>query len=275
MTVYFQPVQDVQISTRVEPRAVPVHAGRHRRRRGLRLVATAGRAAAARSPVLRDVASRGAGRRPARCSSRSTARRPAASASPCRRSTTRSTRLRPAPDLDHLRPGQPVPRRSWRRSRSTSSDPAAPGAALRALDAAGAQVPLELPSRRSSARTAPLVDQPPGAVPSGDHQLQPGARRLAQRCRVAPSTTAAARRSACRRRSSGSYFGRRRRVRASSLAGQPWLILAAVVTIYIVLGVLYESFIHPFTILSTLPSAGVGALLALMLAGHGPLARSR
>jgi multidrug efflux pump len=52
---------------------------------------------------------------------------------------------------------------------------------------------------------------------------------------------------------------------AKSLAGEPWLILAAVVTIYIVLGVLYESFIHPLTILSTLPSAGVGALLALML----------
>jgi multidrug efflux pump len=50
-----------------------------------------------------------------------------------------------------------------------------------------------------------------------------------------------------------------------SLAGEPWLILAAVVTIYLVLGMLYESFIHPLTILSTLPSAGVGALLALML----------
>jgi multidrug efflux pump len=49
-----------------------------------------------------------------------------------------------------------------------------------------------------------------------------------------------------------------------SLKGEPWLILAAVVTIYIVLGVLYESAIHPITILSTLPSAGVGALLALM-----------
>ena len=49
----------------------------------------------------------------------------------------------------------------------------------------------------------------------------------------------------------------------TALAGQPWLILAALVTIYIVLGVLYESAIHPLTILSTLPSAGVGALLAL------------
>jgi multidrug efflux pump len=53
-----------------------------------------------------------------------------------------------------------------------------------------------------------------------------------------------------------------------SLAGEPWLILAATVTIYIVLGVLYESFIHPFTILTTLPSAGVGALLALMICGQ-------
>ena len=55
---------------------------------------------------------------------------------------------------------------------------------------------------------------------------------------------------------------------ASSLAGEPWLILAAVVTIYIVLGLLYESAVHPVTILSTLPSAGVGALLALMLFGQ-------
>jgi multidrug efflux pump len=50
----------------------------------------------------------------------------------------------------------------------------------------------------------------------------------------------------------------------SSLRNQPLLILAALVTVYIVLGILYESYIHPLTILSTLPSAGVGALLALM-----------
>ena len=53
-----------------------------------------------------------------------------------------------------------------------------------------------------------------------------------------------------------------------SLAGTLWLVLAAVVTMYIVLGVLYESFIHPLTILSTLPSAAVGALAALLLAGR-------
>ena len=54
----------------------------------------------------------------------------------------------------------------------------------------------------------------------------------------------------------------------ASLANEVWLILAAIVTMYIVLGVLYESYIHPVTILSTLPSAGVGALLALMIAGQ-------
>ena len=53
----------------------------------------------------------------------------------------------------------------------------------------------------------------------------------------------------------------------ASLSGTLWLILAAVVTMYIVLGVLYEHYVHPVTILSTLPSAGVGALLALILAG--------
>jgi multidrug efflux pump len=51
----------------------------------------------------------------------------------------------------------------------------------------------------------------------------------------------------------------------NSLANESWLLLAAVVTVYIVLGVLYESYIHPLTILSTLPSAGVGAILALQL----------
>ncbi|ALM85005.1 multidrug efflux RND transporter permease subunit [Bordetella sp. N] len=50
-----------------------------------------------------------------------------------------------------------------------------------------------------------------------------------------------------------------------TLSQQPWLILAALVTMYIVLGMLYESFVHPLTILSTLPSAGIGALLALLL----------
>ncbi|MGH7257433.1 MAG: efflux RND transporter permease subunit, partial [Nitrospiraceae bacterium] len=62
----------------------------------------------------------------------------------------------------------------------------------------------------------------------------------------------------------GSFQGTAQAFQAS-LGNEPLLILAALVTVYIVLGVLYESYIHPLTILSTLPSAGVGALLALML----------
>ncbi|WP_293761742.1 MdtB/MuxB family multidrug efflux RND transporter permease subunit [uncultured Aquitalea sp.] len=54
----------------------------------------------------------------------------------------------------------------------------------------------------------------------------------------------------------------------ASLSNTLWLILAAIVTMYIVLGVLYESYIHPVTILSTLPSAGIGALLALLVSGY-------
>jgi multidrug efflux pump len=54
----------------------------------------------------------------------------------------------------------------------------------------------------------------------------------------------------------------------ASLKTEPFLLLAAVVVIYIVLGVLYESYLHPITILSSLPSAGVGALLALLITGH-------
>jgi multidrug efflux pump subunit AcrB len=54
-----------------------------------------------------------------------------------------------------------------------------------------------------------------------------------------------------------------------SLRSQPWLLLAAVLTVYVVLGILYESPVHPMTIISTLPSAGVGALVALMITGEG------
>ena len=62
----------------------------------------------------------------------------------------------------------------------------------------------------------------------------------------------------------GSFQGTARAFQ-SSLGSAPFLILAALMTVYIVLGILYESYVHPLTILSTLPSAGVGALLALLL----------
>ncbi|MDH4189494.1 MAG: multidrug efflux RND transporter permease subunit [Betaproteobacteria bacterium] len=64
----------------------------------------------------------------------------------------------------------------------------------------------------------------------------------------------------------GAFQGTARAFQAS-LASQPWLILAALLTVYIVLGILYESLVHPLTILSTLPSAGIGALLALRAFG--------
>ena len=64
----------------------------------------------------------------------------------------------------------------------------------------------------------------------------------------------------------GTFAGTAQVFRAS-LAGEPLLILAAIVAVYIVLGVLYESYVHPLTILSTLPSAGVGAVLALLITG--------
>ena len=62
----------------------------------------------------------------------------------------------------------------------------------------------------------------------------------------------------------GSFSGTAQQFQVS-LANEPLLIAAAIATVYIVLGVLYESYIHPITILSTLPSAGVGALLALLI----------
>jgi multidrug efflux pump subunit AcrB len=62
----------------------------------------------------------------------------------------------------------------------------------------------------------------------------------------------------------GSFQGNAKAFKAST-GNQPWLILAAIIAVYVVLGVLYESYIHPLTILSTLPSAGLGALLALWL----------
>src|SRR6266481_4252380 len=65
----------------------------------------------------------------------------------------------------------------------------------------------------------------------------------------------------------GSFQGNAQAFQAS-LASEPYLVAAAIIVIYIILGVLYESYIHPLTILSTLPSAGVGALLALMAFGY-------
>ena len=141
-------------------------------------------------------------------------------------------------------------------STSLTSNPTAP-----VISTAGnSQVPLNAIARFEYT-TAPLViahqEQFPAVTISfdlaPDASLGDAVQAITQAERAIDMPTALA----------GAYSGDAAEF-AKSLAGQPWLILAAAIAIYIVLGVLYESFIHPFTILTTLPSAGVGALLALM-----------
>ena len=127
--------------------------------------------------------------------------------------------------------------------------------------ASGVQVPLSAFTRLVPG-TAPLAVNHQGQFPAVtlSFNLAPGvalghavdAIRAAERQIGLPASIRA------------SFQGTAQAFRAS-LANQPLLILAALVTVYIVLGVLYESYIHPVTILSTLPSAGVGAILALQL----------
>lgn len=127
----------------------------------------------------------------------------------------------------------------------------------------GAQVPLSAIARVERV-TAPLAilhqEQFPSVTIS--YNLAPGA-ALSDAIRI---VEAAKQEIGLPASVTGSYSGDAAEF-ARSLDGQPWLILAAIVCIYIVLGVLYESYVHPFTILTTLPSAGIGAVLALMLAG--------
>jgi multidrug efflux pump len=136
--------------------------------------------------------------------------------------------------------------------------------ALQFLDVrsfSGGQVPLSVFTQVAET-TTPLVVSRQGQFPAVtlSFNLAPGRslgdavaaiERAAEEIRLPPSIR-------------GHFQGTARAFQAS-LANEPLLILAALVTVYIVLGILYESYIHPLTILSTLPSAGVGALLALML----------
>ena len=112
---------------------------------------------------------------------------------------------------------------------------------------------------------APLVDQPPGTI-SGDHdQLQSRAGRRARPGDVGDPEGGA--RSASAAGLTTTFQGNAQAFQ-DSLTTVPLLILAALVVVYLILGVLYESFIHPLTILSTLPSAGFGALATLMMFGY-------
>jgi multidrug efflux pump len=129
--------------------------------------------------------------------------------------------------------------------------------------AAGKQVPLSAVARFERG-TAPLAVKHQGQFPAGtvSFNLAPG---------VALGTAATAVEDASRalRMPEGvrTEFAGNARFLQQSLASQPFLIAAALLSIYIVLGVLYESLLHPLTIISTLPSAGLGALLALYLTG--------
>jgi multidrug efflux pump len=120
------------------------------------------------------------------------------------------------------------------------------------------------PSRPS--RSAPRRCGSTGSASSRPPPFHSTWRRASRWGRRSTRSSPPSARSACRVRSRRTFQGAALAFR-KSLDSQLLLILAAIVTVYIVLGVLYESYIHPITILSTLPSAGVGALLALMLAG--------
>jgi multidrug efflux pump len=127
--------------------------------------------------------------------------------------------------------------------------------------AADAQVPLSAFARYESTPTSLAVNhqgQFPGVTLS--FNLAPGV-ALGETVQVIESATQQIGLPATIR---GSLQGTAKAFQAA-LANQPLLILAALMTVYIVLGILYESYIHPLTILSTLPSAGVGALLALLM----------
>ncbi|GFE60958.1 MdtB/MuxB family multidrug efflux RND transporter permease subunit [Geobacter sp. AOG2] len=130
---------------------------------------------------------------------------------------------------------------------------------LRSTD--GGQVPLSTITRATES-TGPLVINRQGQFPAvtTSFNLAPG-RALGEAVTAVEEATKSLGLPASIR---GSFQGTAQAFKAS-LSNEPLLILAALITVYIVLGVLYESFIHPVTILSTLPSAGVGAVLSLMV----------
>jgi multidrug efflux pump len=125
----------------------------------------------------------------------------------------------------------------------------------------GAQVPLSAFSHFQSANTALAINhQGQFPVATLSFNLAPGV-SLGEATRAIDE----AEREIGLRASMHSSFQGTAAAFRNSLSSEPWLIVAAIVTVYIVLGVLYESYIHPITILSTLPSAGVGAILALLI----------
>jgi multidrug efflux pump len=141
---------------------------------------------------------------------------------------------------------------------------------LKALDRiyvpspAGVQVPLSALARVEE-RTTPILIQHLGQFPAAtiSFNLAPGTSLGAAVSDIEATLAELAPPASLQTRFQGDALAFR-----ASLANQTFLLIAAIVCMYIVLGMLYESYIHPITILSTLPSAGVGALLALLITGH-------
>ena len=266
MTVYFQPVQDVQICDPVQPVAIPIHADRDRCRAGVRCGPTS---SSRKCAAIRCSATSPRKPRTAACARRSTSIASAlaslASASRSINDTLNdafaqrqiSTIYGQANQYRVVLEAMPM----YQRDPSILVKLYVPGVA----DARQCrQVPLSAVATLTRT-TAPLAISHQAQFPavSLSFNLAPGealgdaveaVKKIETRIGMPGSIV-------------GIYAGDAAEF-AKSLAGQPWLILAALVTIYIVLGVLYESYIHPITILSTLPSAGVGAILALMLFGQ-------
>ena len=129
----------------------------------------------------------------------------------------------------------------------------------------GQMIPLSAVARLAPPAVGPLTITHDGMFPSAaiSFNLPPGV-ALSDAIRLVTQTQAE---SGMPSTVKGEFRGSAQAFQ-DALATQPWLILAALVTVYIILGVLYESFIHPLTILSTLPSAGVGAILSLWAVGQ-------
>ena len=249
-----------------QPHAVPVHARGRRpdraRRRGRRSCSPS----SASEPELRDVASDQRDARACRCRStidRDTASRLGHHAAGHRRHALR--RLRPAAGLDHLHAAQPLPRHPRGEAGVAGATPPRSTRSTCARRPA-TPVPLSAIVALRRRRTAPLAINHQGQFPAVtlSFNLAPGEslgdavdghRRGRRRASGLPPSVHA-------------DFQGTAQAFHESLASEPLLILAALITVYIVLGVLYESYIHPITILSTLPSAGVGALLALLRLPH-------
>jgi multidrug efflux pump len=260
ITVYFQPAQDVQISTRVS-----------RAQYQYTLVGSDEKDVAAwstrlaehlkSSPVLRDVVSEAqeGGLRAMVRVDRETAGRLGVSMQSVNDALNDAFGQR---QISTIYAQANQYRVVLEASPEYQSDPAAL-ARLYVPSASGAQVPLSALATIER-RTAPLSISHQEQFPSVtiSFNLAPGAALSDAVAAISAASHEIGKPSSV----TGSYSGDADEF-TRSLQGQPWLILAAVIAIYIVLGVLYESFVHPFTILTTLPSAGIGALLALMLAG--------